>query len=132
MRFSKRRKAKIHKNNQKRVSRVCKNMIGCSVSADNDNLKYWVVDQAKINGIMYLLTIDENGEFAIIKIVNVHLFVRLSSKKLLKTRLDFSKSSYWRRNSKIQISDNGIIKYISGRNQYDMNTFNNVHIFIEI
>ena len=92
-----------------------------------DKIKAEIERQKKEN-----INYDENGEFAIIKIVNVHLFVRLSSKKLLKTRLDFSKSSYWRRNSKIQISDNGIIKYISGRNQYDMNTFNNVHIFIEI
>lgn len=127
MRFSKRRKAKIRKNNQKRVSRVCRNMIGRDVWADKEDQLYYVVDQAKIDGMMYLLTEDENGDFAIIKIVNVHLFVKLSTKKLLNANNKFSNSSYWRKNSKIEISDDGVIKYVACRNQYDMNTF-----FVEV
>lgn len=131
MRFSKRRKAKIRKNRQKRVNRTCNRMIGCNVSADKDDARYYVVDQAKIDGMIYLLVEGEDGKFSIIKIVNVHLFVKLSPKRVLNKCQDFCNSSYWRDNSRIEISKEGIIDYVACRNQYDSRTFDRVNVFVK-
>lgn len=106
MKFSRSKKAKIRRNNQRRINKNCKDMIGCCIDFEHG---YKVKDQAKINGIMYLLVKVENDQFAIYKIVKVGNYVRLSNKKVLENQKDFSNYVYWRNDSTIQISEEGEI-----------------------
>lgn len=84
-------------------------MIGCTVDFERG---YVVKDQAKINNIQYLLVQIENGQYAIYKIVKVCEYVRLSPKKVLQNKKAFSNYAYWRDNSTIQISPEGIIESV--------------------
>lgn len=109
MKFSQKKKAKMRKANQRRINRVCKNMIGCTVDFERG---YVVKDQAKINNIQYLLVQIENCQYAIYKIVKVCEYVRLSPKKVLQNQKAFSNYMYWQDNSTIQISPEGIIESV--------------------
>ena len=109
MKFSKKKKAKMRKYNQRRINRTCKNMIGCHVDFERD---YVVKYQAKINNIMYLLVQVENGQYAIYKIVKVGEYVRLSAKKVLRNQKAFSNYVYWYDNSTIEISSEGNIESV--------------------
>lgn len=109
MKFSPRKKAKMRKANQRRINRVCKNMIGCTVDYEHG---YVVKDQAKINNVQYLLVQIENDQYAIYKIVKVCEYVRLSPKKVLQNQKAFSNYAYWQDNSTIQISPEGIIESV--------------------
>ncbi len=109
MKFSQKKKAKMRKCNQRRINRVCKNMIGCTIDYERG---YVVKDQAKINNIMYLLVQVENGQYAIYKIVKVCEYVRLSPKKVLSNQKAFSNYAYWYDNSTIQISPKGNIESV--------------------
>ena len=106
MKFSPRKKAKIRKANQRRINRVCKNMIGCTVDFERN---YIVKDQAKINNIQYLLVQVENSQYAIYKITKVYEYVRLSPKKVLQNQKAFSNYVYWQNDSTIEISPEGNI-----------------------
>ena len=109
MKFSKKKKAKMRKINQRRINQVCKNMIGCTVDFERG---YTVKDQAKIDNIQYLLVQVENGQYAIYKIVKVCEYVRLSPKKVKQNQKAFSNYMYWKNNSTIQISQEGIIESV--------------------
>ena len=106
MKFNPKKKAKMRKTNQRRINRVCKNMIGCTIDFERG---YVVKDQAKINNIQYLLVQTENNQYAIYKIVKVYEYVRLSPKKVLQNQRAFSNYVYWQNNSTIEISPEGNI-----------------------
>lgn len=109
MKFSKRKKAKMRKYNQRKINKNCKNIIGCTVDYEN---RYVVKDQAKINNVMYLLVQVENGQYAIYKIVKIGRYVRLSPKKVLKNQKIFSNYVYWYDKSRIEFSANGEIESV--------------------
>ena len=52
MKFSKKKKAKMRRSNQRRINRECKDMIGCRIDFEHGGYK--VKDQAKINDVLYL------------------------------------------------------------------------------
>ena len=108
MKFSKRKKAKIRKNNQRRVKRVHGDMIGCCVDYIK---KYRVKDQAIIKNTMYLL-VKEESSYEIYKIPKVHEYVKLSPKRILQNQKDFSKHMNWRNHSVIQINEEGKIETV--------------------
>ena len=110
MKFSPRKKAKIRKMNQKKIKRYCKNMIGHHIY-DGDHC-YEVMDQAKINDVIYLLVQVEENEYAIYKIVKVFEYVRLSNKKILEKQKKFSNHVYWEEHSTIQINADGKIESV--------------------
>jgi len=109
MKFSEKKKAKIRKRNQKRIKRCCGNMIGCSIYVEDDSC-YEVIDQTKIKDIIYLLTLSENGEYSIFKIVKVFCYVRLSAKKILQNYQKFSNPDNWIDKSILVIDNNGKIQ----------------------
>ena len=109
MKFSKKKKAKIRKRNQRRINHVCSDMTGCCIDYEHG---YIVKDQAKIKGIMYLLVQVEDNQCAIYKIVKVGEYVRLSAKKILYNQKAFSNHVYWKNHSTIQFSENGKIKFV--------------------
>lgn len=108
MKFSKKKKAKIRKNNQRRVKRVHGDMIGYCVDYTKN---YRVKDQALIKNTMYLL-VEEGSEYAIYKIPKVCEYVKLSPKRILQNKQDFSKHMNWRGNSVIQINEEGKIESV--------------------
>ena len=109
MKFSQRRKNKMHKYNQRRINRCCKNMIGCQIDFENEQI---VEDQAKVNGTMYLLARSKDDEYAIYKIVKVGEYVKLSEKKVLQNKKAFSNHAYWKKHSTIRITPNGKIESV--------------------
>jgi len=117
MKFSKRKKAKMRKQRQRRIKRCCGNMIGFHI-----DFEHWseVKDQATINGIVYLLVEVENNGYAIYKIVKVGNYVRLSPKRVLENQESFSNPKYWQDKSKIQITDEGIIKSVEFSNSLEV------------
>ena len=108
MKFSKRKKAKIRKNNQRRVKRVHGDMIGYCIDYRKN---YRVKDQAIIKNTMYLL-VKEDSSYAIYKIPKVCEYVKLSPKRILQNQKDFSKHMNWRENSVIQINEQGKIESV--------------------
>lgn len=108
MKFSKRKKAKIRKNNQRRIKRVHGDMIGYCVDYRKN---YRVKDQAIIKNTMYLL-VKEDSSYAIYKIPKVCEYVKLSPKRILQNKQDFSKHMNWREHSVIQINEEGIIETV--------------------
>ena len=107
LKFSKKKKAKIRKINQRRINRVCKYMIGCTIDYV---VKAEVIDQAKIDGIMYLLTQNMYNQYAIYKIINVHDSVKLSSRRILNNKKNFMNHEYWSEHSTILINEVGDIE----------------------
>ena len=108
MKFSKRKKTKMRKINQRRINRVCKYMIGCTIDS---MLKEKVIDQAKIDGIRYLLTENMHQQYAIYKIVKINRYVKLSVRRILNNKNNFINSSYWEKESKIEINEYGEMKW---------------------
>lgn len=108
--FSERRKAKMRKYRQRRVNRCCSHMIGCHIYDDNQT--YEIIDQAKIKGVIYLLVEAEDNSYAIYKIVSVHQEVKLSPKKVLQNKKEFSNHVYWQEHSKIHINEDGKIESV--------------------
>lgn len=106
MKFSEKKKKKMRKQNQRRINRCCKNIIGCCIDFECDVV---VVDQAKINDNIYLLTTDQDHQYAIYKIVKVGEYVKLSSKRILEKQKDFSNKAYWKEGCQIKIDSDGII-----------------------
>ena len=109
LKFSQKKKAKIRKRNQRRVNRVCKYMIGCTMDYE---LKAEVIDQAKIDGIIYLLTENKYNQYSIYKIVNVHNFVKLSARRILNNQRKFMNHDYWNKHSTILINEYGDIEEV--------------------
>lgn len=95
---------------QKRVNCICKDMRGCHIF-DGDH-RYEVIDQAKINGVIYLLTQDGVDSYTIHKIPNVHQYVKLSDKRILQNKQKFSNHVYWKEHSTIHISADGKIESV--------------------
>lgn len=113
MKFSQKRKNKIRKNNQRRINRCCGNMIGCCIDFAQE---CEVIDQAKIDGIMYLLVEEGDSHYAIYKIVKVLEYVRISEKKVLQNQKAFSNQAYWKKNSMIKITADGKIESVITKN----------------
>lgn len=127
MKFSQKRKAKMRKTRQKRIHRECKDMIGCRIYIDFKN-RYDVEDQTEINGVIYLLTKDSNGDYAICKIVKVGEYVKLSLKRVLQNKEAFSNPQNWRDHAIIKIDEDGKIKSVDFKNRYKFGGI--VHIYI--
>ncbi|MGN1298886.1 MAG: hypothetical protein ACI4UE_02750 [Candidatus Scatovivens sp.] len=109
MKFSQKKKAKMCKIRQRRINRVCKDMIGCCIDYVNN---YEVEDQANINDTVYLLARVSDNEYAIFKIVKPFEYVRLSEKRVLQNQKDFSNHFNWKNHSTIEIADDGKIKSV--------------------
>lgn len=109
MKFSQKRKRKMCKMRQRRINRICKEMIGCTINYENG---YTVKDQAKIGNTQYLLVEIENKQFAIYKIVKVHEYVRLSEKKILQMKNSLSNYLNWKHWSSILISNDGKLESV--------------------
>lgn len=103
MKFSPRKKAKMRKAREKRMSKEFKNMFHFVIP----DTQYYVIDQIKINGTIYLLVENLEGENAIYKIVDILKLVKLSTKKLIRLRNEFNKQEKWDRYSHVTISDDG-------------------------
>lgn len=104
MKFSERKKKKIRKQNERRIKKCCKHMIGMCIDFESRTV---VVDQAKIDNTYYLLTIDNEGRFAIYKIIKVREYVKISNKRILEKQSKFSNKQLWKDESQIRIADNG-------------------------
>jgi len=109
MKFSEKKKAKMRKRNQRRINRCCSDMIGCTVDWEED---YVVIDQAKIKNVMYLLARNKGGNYAIYKIVSWCKYVKMSNKRILEKKREFSNYAYWKEHSTIEITDSGEIKEV--------------------
>ena len=109
MKFSPRKKAKMRKIRLRQIRKSCKDMIGCCINHDTDSK---VIDQATINGVVYLLVEDFNYERAIYKVLQHWEFVKLSPKKVLALKSKFSNYEYWKRYTTIYISEDGEIESI--------------------
>ena len=104
MKFSEKRKRKIKKKNQQKINKCCKNVIGYCVDYGRDAV---VIDQAKINDTMYLLTTDKDcSQYAIYKIVKVGEYKRLSDKEILNNP-ELSNQTYWKEKCQIKIDSDG-------------------------
>lgn len=127
MKFSQKKKAKMRKIRQKRIHRECKDMIGYQIYID---LKDWydVEDQTEINGVMYLLTKDSNGDYAICKIVKVNGYVKLPTKRVLQNKEAFSNPKNWRDHAIIEIDDEGQIKSVDLKNRYKFDGITHIYI----
>lgn len=106
MKFSEKRKRKIRKQNQRRINKCCKNIIGCCIDFGCNSV---VVDQAKINNTMYPLTIDQDYQYAIYKIVKVGEYVKLSSRRILEKQAEFQNKAYWKEKCQLKIEADGTI-----------------------
>lgn len=106
MKFSEKRKRKIRKQNQRRINKCCKDIIGCCIDFECDAV---VVDQARINDTMYLLTTDQDYQYAIYKIVKVGEYVKLSSKRILEKQVEFLNKAYWKEKCQLKIEADGTI-----------------------
>ena len=109
MKFSPRKKAKMRKIRLRQIRKSCKNMIGYCIDYDTHIM---VIDQATINGVVYLLAHDFNYEYAIYKVLQHWEFVKLSPKKVLHLKSKFENYACWKHYSTISISDNGEIKSV--------------------
>ena len=109
LKFSQKKKAKMRKINQRRINRVCKHMIGYTIDYE---LEEKVIDQAKIDGKMYLLTENKHSQYAIHKIINIHNNVKLSAKRLIKNQIKFMNHDYWQEHSTIIINEYGDIEEV--------------------
>jgi len=109
MKFSKKKKTKMKKRNQRRINRVCSHMIGYTMDYE---LKEKVIDQAKIDGVMYLLTENMHNQYAIHKIIKAYNYVRLSSNRIIKGKKKFMNHAYWNEHSTILINENGEIEEV--------------------
>lgn len=110
MKFSQKKKAKMRKIRQRRINRCCSNMVGCHVYYESG--EGYVIDQAKIGGIMYLLIETRDNKYAICKIVKAYQYVRLSSKRVLQNKKTFSNYQYWENHSTIEINEDGVIQSV--------------------
>lgn len=108
MKFSKKKKAKMRKINQRRIKRVHKYMIGVYIDYEPERK---VIDQATINDTFYLL-VEEEDKYAIYKIVKICEYVELSPKRVLQNQKDFSNHMNWRKHSVIQINEEGKIESV--------------------
>lgn len=126
MKFSQKKKAKMRKIRQRRINRCCSNMIGCHIFFENED--GYVLDQAKINDIMYLLVKTPGGKYAICKIVKVYQYVKLSPKRVLQNKKNFSNYQYWENHSTIEINEDGVIQSVKDaygrKNTYERIYFN--------
>ena len=109
LKFSQKKKSKMRKINKRRTNRVCKHMIGCTMDYA---LRAEVIDQAKIDEVMYLLTENMYNQYAIYKIVNVHRHIKLSASRILKDQKKFMNHDYWNEHSTILINDYGEIEEV--------------------
>jgi len=109
LKFSQKKKAKIRKTNHRRINRACKNMIGCTM---NYELEDKVIDQAKIDDVIYLLSQNMYNQYSIYKIINVHSFVKLSARRILNNQLKFMNHAYWNEHSTILINEYGDIEEV--------------------
>jgi len=117
MKFSEKKKAKMRKTRQRRVNRECGNMMGCAISNSDEPIYKEVIDQAKLDGIQYLLVecskknkivlFPEDIRFTIYKIVRFDEYVELSPKRVLEKKDAFSNGGFWRDKHKVHISDEG-------------------------
>ena len=98
----------MRKINQRRINRVCKYMIGCTIDS---MLKEKVIDQAKICGIRYLLTENMYQQYAIYKNIKVNHYIKLSARRILNNKNNFINPSYWEKQSKIEINEYGDVKW---------------------
>ncbi len=112
MKFSQKKKRKMRKRNQARINRCHKYMIGHHIYDYDDEKSYEVVDQAKINDIMYLLVETENEQYAIYKIIKYGTYVRVSPKRVLQNQKKFSNHAYWEDHSTIEIAEDGTIESV--------------------
>lgn len=106
MKFSEKRKRKIQKQNQRRINKCCKDMIGCYIDYESEA---FVVDQAKINNVYFLLTTDKDYQYAIYKIIKVGDYVKLSDKKILERQEYFLNKAYWKEGCQLRIETDGKI-----------------------
>ena len=113
MKFSRRKKAKIRKYNQRKINRYCSHMIGCRIEYRMDFPQgYEVKDQAKLKDVFYLLVEIEDGNYAIYKVVKPFEYVRLSAKRVRQNIEQFSNHENWKMHSTIEISTYGEIKSV--------------------
>lgn len=115
MKFSLKKKEKMRRYNQRRINRICKNMIGYYIDYEDECI---VRDQAKIKGIMYLLVLINNDKYEIYKIVKESEFVKLSVKKVLYNKKNFSNYVYWYNKSIIHINEDGEINFVRRFREY--------------
>ena len=136
MKFSPRKKAKMRKQNQRRIKRCCGNMIGGRIDFEHGG--YEVKDQAEIKGTMYLLIQVEDGNYAIYKIVKAFQYIRLSQKKVLENKKALSNHEYWKEHSTIEITEEGKIQSVKfgswwgPYNAQPLATEGDIHIYIII
>lgn len=97
---------KISKTQRRKIFRHCGNMIGLHVGNNN---WYKIIDQAKINGVMYLLGVAQDKTHAIYEMIKVDEAILLPPKKLLENRLSFCNKDFWQEHTSIQLDDTGNI-----------------------
>ena len=109
MKLSKAKKGKMKKTVQKRIKKVCGNMIDCHIYEPETDTIFKVVDQSYISNTLYLLAKSGNDEYGIFKIIKVCKYVKLSVKKILKKKDIFEESQNWKNSTFISISSEGVI-----------------------
>lgn len=98
---------------QRRANRYCKDMYGYTIYLDQ---QYTVIDQAKIQGTLYLLAISEdNKAFKIFKLYDLVKITELSPKRVLEMCTYFSNSAYWKDQSMLFIDELGYIVQVKDR-----------------
>ena len=106
-------------------------MIGCFIYCDKH--RFEVEDKVEINGTTYLLVKNPYYNYAISKIVKPGEYVRLSEKRVLESKKDFSDHECWELHSKIEITAEGKIKSVkvgSWIGPYDEESNGLIHIYI--
>lgn len=106
MKFSKKRKLKIRKQNQRRIKIHCKNLVGCCI---DDEAYVIVIDQIKIENDIYLLTEDNDEKYAIYKIVRIGQYSKIGNKKILQKKEKLLKRNAWKYQSQITLETDGTI-----------------------
>lgn len=111
MKFSESKKAQMKKRRQKRINRAYSYTIGLHVYDFSSDSQLEVIDEARINNTVYLLTESDSSkqEIAIYKIVDVGKYVKLSTKRLLEKKQNFEITENWEKKTKICIYPNGVI-----------------------
>ena len=111
MKFSESKKAQMKKRRQKRITRAYSYTIGLHVYDFWNDAQFEVIDEARINNIIYLLSESDSSEqeIAIYKIADVGKYVKLSTKRLLEKKHNFEIAENWERKTNISIYPNGVI-----------------------
>lgn len=111
MKFSKSKKAQMQKRRQKRIDRCYSYTIGLHIYDFHNDFMRKVIDEARINDTVYLLTEADfaNKEITIYKIVDLGKYVKLSTKRLLERKQNFEIIENWKQRTAISIYPNGVI-----------------------